>query len=86
MGNGGVFAITTPSDEQGNPSDAGAINGDISPRSKLLDRPLIFIAVDNIDVYLKAVQNAGGAIITTPQEETEFGLVWAVVRDTEGQS
>ena len=34
MGNGGVFALTTAADEQGNPTEAGGINGDISPRSK----------------------------------------------------
>lgn len=84
MGNGGVFAITTPSDQQGSPNEAGAINGDISPRSSKLDRPLIFIAVDDMDAHLKAVQNAGGTVVTTPQKEEQFGLVWSVIGDTEG--
>jgi uncharacterized protein len=83
MGNGGVFALTTAADERGNPTEAGGINGDISPRSKGLDRPLIMILVDSVDVQLNAVKEAGGNVIHPPQQETEFGLVWAVFSDTE---
>jgi uncharacterized protein len=83
MGNGGVFAVTTESDERGNPTAAGGINGDIQPRSKGLDRPLIMIAVDNVDTHLQAVKSAGGAVVHPPQAETKFGLIWAVISDTE---
>ena len=84
MGNGGVFALTTPADERGNPTEPGGINGDISPRSKGLDRPLIMILVDSVDAQLQAVKEAGGNVVHPPQAETEFGLVWAVFSDTEG--
>lgn len=84
MGNGGVFALTTAADERGTPTEAGGINGDISPRSKGLDRPLIMILVDRVDVQLKAVGDAGGSVIHPPQKEADFGLVWAVFSDTEG--
>ncbi len=84
MGNGGVFALTTAADDMGNPTEAGGINGDISPRSKGLDRPLIMILVDSVDAQLQAVQDAGGKVVHPPQKEAEFGLVWAVFSDTEG--
>ena len=84
MGNGGVFALTTAADERGNPTEAGGINGDISPRSKQLDRPLIMILVDSVDAQLKAVRDAGGRVVHPPQKESKFGLVWAVFSDTEG--
>jgi uncharacterized protein len=84
MGNGGVFALTTAADERGNPTEAGGINGDIQPRSKGLDRPLIMISVDDIGAQLQAVKDAGGKVVHPPQDETEFGLVWAVISDTEG--
>ncbi len=84
MGNGGVFALTTESDERGNPTEAGGINGDISPRSKELDRPLIMIIVEDVDAQLQAVKNAGGEVVTPPQIVSEFGLTWAVFSDTEG--
>jgi uncharacterized protein len=83
MGNGGVFAITTPSDERGNPSEAGGINGDIQLRSKGLDRPLIMILVEDVKAQIVAVKDAGGYVVHPPQEEATFGLVWAVISDTE---
>jgi uncharacterized protein len=84
MGNGGVFALTTASDAHGNPTVAGGINGDIQPRSKGLDRPLIMISVDDLDARLQAVKDAGGTVVHPPQEESAFGLFWAVFCDTEG--
>jgi uncharacterized protein len=83
MGNGGVFALTTAADEQGNPIEAGGINGDIQLRSKGLDRPLIMILVDSVDAQLQAVKDAGGKVVHPPQKETAFGLVWAIFSDTE---
>lgn len=84
MGGGGVFALTTPADERGNPTEPGGINGDISPRSKELDRPLIMILVDDIDAHLQAIQDGGGKVISPRLDVAEFGLAWAVFADTEG--
>jgi uncharacterized protein len=83
MGNGGVFALTTAADERGNPTEPGGINGDISPRSKGLDRLLLMVLVDSVDAHLQIVKNAGGKVVHPPQKENEFGLVWAVFSDTE---
>ena len=84
MGNGGVFALTTAADARGNPTEAGGINGDISPRSAGLDRPLLMILVDSLDAHLQAVKDAGGNVTHPAQKEAAFGLVWAVISDTEG--
>ena len=84
MGGGGVFALTTPADQQGNPTEAGGINGDISPRTQGLDRPLIMILVDDMDTHLKAIEVAGGKVVTPRQDVAAFGLTWAVFSDTEG--
>jgi uncharacterized protein len=83
MGSGGVFALTTAADERGNPTEPGGINGDISPRSKGLDRPLLMILVDSVETHLQVVKDAGGNVVHPPQKENEFGLVWAVFSDTE---
>jgi uncharacterized protein len=83
MGSEGVFALTTPADERGNPTEPGGINGDIAPRSAGLDRPLIMILVDDIDAHLQAIQAAGGKVVTPRQGVPEFGLSWAVFADTE---
>ncbi len=84
MGGGGVFALTTPADARGNPTEPGGINGDISPRSTLLDRPLIMIQVDDTDAHLQAIADAGGKVVTPRQDVAEFGLAWAAFADTEG--
>lgn len=84
MGGGSFMAITAPSDEQGTPMDAGAINGDISPKSKQLKAPLIVITVDDLDKKIKVVESEGGKVITPPQEIPEMKAVYATVADTEG--
>lgn len=63
----------------------GAINGDIRPRGKGFDRPLIMIMVDDVEAKLKEVEEAGGKIVHPAQDESQFGgPVWAVLSDTEG--
>ena len=84
MGGGSLMAITTPSDDQGTPSEAGAINGDISPRSEGFDKPLIVITVEDIDAKIDMVKNAGGQVVLPRKEVPEMGIVWAIVADTEG--
>ena len=84
MGGGAFFALTTPSDKLANPAQPGAINGDISPRSEGLDRPLIMILVEDLDAQLKNIEEAGGTIRTPRQNVAEMGLAWAVFIDTEG--
>lgn len=84
MGGGSFMAVTTPSDEQGAPHDAGAINGDISPRSKQLKQPLIVITVEDLDKKIEIVESEGGKVVAAQQEIKEMNAVYAVVSDTEG--
>ncbi|GAB2536214.1 VOC family protein [Gracilibacillus alcaliphilus] len=85
QGGGNLWAYTTPADEQGNPTEAGAINGDFRPRSEGFDRPLIMILVEDVEAQLKEVENAGGKVVHPAQDESQFGgPVWAVFSDTEG--
>ena len=84
MGNGAALAITAPSDEQGNPTEPGAINGDISPRTSTFSQPHVVIHVDDLDASLQAAENAGGSIVQPRQDVPEAGMAYAMISDTEG--
>ncbi|HYG83603.1 MAG TPA: VOC family protein [Verrucomicrobiae bacterium] len=86
MGGGSMMAITTPSDEEGAPLAAGAINGDISPRSQAFDKPLIVITVEDIEAKIKAVEAAGGKVALAPEKMEGMDLIWAIITDTEGNN
>jgi uncharacterized protein len=86
MGGGSMMAVTTPSDNQGAPTGAGAINGDISPRGKALPHPLLVISVENIEEKVKAIEAEGGQVIMPRTEMAEMNAVYAVVSDTEGNA
>lgn len=86
MGGGSLMALTTPSDEQGNPQEPGAINGDISPKSEGFDRPTIVITVEDINAKIKLAEEAGGTVVLPPTEMPEMGMIWALVSDTEGNT
>lgn len=84
MGGGSLFVTTTPSDDNLDPTEPSAINGDISPRSEAFDRPLIVITVENMDAKIEMVKNAGGEVVLPPEKVDEMGIIWAIIRDTEG--
>ena len=86
MGGGSLMAVTTPSDEEGMPSEPGAINGDISPIGVGFDKPLIVITVQDMDAKIKMVEAAGGTVVLRPKEMEGMGMIWAIVRDTEGNN
>lgn len=86
MGGGSLMALTTPGDEQGTPSEPGAINGDISPRSKAFDKPLIVITVEDIEAKISMVEAAGGTVALPAKEMEGMGLKWAIITDTEGNN
>lgn len=84
MGGGSLSALTAPSDDTMTPLEPGSINGDISPRNEVFDKPLIVITVEDIDAKLKMVQNAGGKIAMQRTEVAEMQMIWAIICDTEG--
>lgn len=85
QGGGNVWAFTATTNEQGMPTEPGAINGDIRPRSEEFDRPLIMILVDDVESKLKEVEEAKGRVVHSAQDESQFGgPIWGVFSDTEG--
>lgn len=84
MGSEGVYALTTAADDDGNPMEAGGINGGIHRRAGDADAgPVVNISVDDIDATLEQVVAAGGRVIQ-PRSTVEFGLTTALFADTEG--
>lgn len=56
-----IMATTTQSDENGQPTSPGAINGSIFRATKIGAANFV-IEVDDIDAYLKKIEEAGGKI------------------------
>ncbi len=85
QGGGNLWAFTTETDDYGQSTQVGAVNGDFRRRGPGLEQPLIMITVDDVEAKLKVVEEAGGAVIHPAQDESAFGgPVWAVFADTEG--
>lgn len=84
MGGGSLALLTSESDEQMIPLQPGSINGDISPRSESFNSPLIVITVEDMDAKTKMITEQGGAIALPPTRVEEMGMIWAIVKDTEG--
>lgn len=80
-----VVATTTEVDQNGRPTQPGAINGGFFQKSK--DRPdqypSVVIAVDEIDDAMKRVRSAGGDVLGEPVEIPGVGS-YVSFRDTEG--
>ena len=87
MGGGSLMAITTtPSNDMGEPANPGAINGDISPRSAVFDKPLIVIEVQDMAAKIEKIEAAGGTMAQAPAEMEGMDMIWAIVTDTEGNN
>lgn len=86
MGGGSFMVTSSTTDDEGTPSEPGSISGDISPRSKAFNAPLIVITVDDIAAKIKQVEAEGGAVALPPQEVTALNMIWAIITDTEGNN
>jgi uncharacterized protein len=86
MGGGSLMALTAPSDDEGNPTEPGSINGDISARAEGFDRPTLVITVEDMNAKIKLVEEAGGKVILPAKNIPEMGIIWALVADTEGNA
>jgi predicted enzyme related to lactoylglutathione lyase len=85
MGDDAAFALTVAADENGNPTEAGGINGGFHKREGDSDiNPIIHIHVDDIDAKLETVKAAGGKVIQPQTHVGEYGLSMALFCDTEG--
>ena len=79
-----TLALTTPIDEKTQvPTEPGAINGGLQPRTAETPTPRIVIQVDSIDESLKKVEAEGGNIVSPRAEMPGMGA-YAYFKDTEG--
>ncbi len=79
----GGMANTTPSDKEGNPTEAGGINGGFYKRKSKADHPSIVVQTDSITETLKKIKKAGGKVTTAKHEIGEWGFM-ADFTDLEG--
>ena len=76
-------AKTTPSDDQGRPTEPGSINGGMFQREDPLTTPVITVDVDDIDKALETVSSLGGSMVRPRQAVADMGFA-AYFKDSEG--
>jgi predicted enzyme related to lactoylglutathione lyase len=74
---------TTPTNEQGMPSDPGAINGGMLKREPPVTSPVITIDVEDIDKALEQIGALGGSTVQPKQSVMDMGFA-AYFKDSEG--
>lgn len=74
---------TTPTDEQGMPSEPGSINGGMFQREAPLTAPMITVDVEDIEKSLRTIESLGGSTVLPKQAIAEMGFV-AYFKDSEG--
>lgn len=79
------FVLTTPVDEQWNPTTPGGINGGMYPRGDDggSGSPVVVIEVSSCEQRVADVEAAGGECVTGPAEIPDMGI-YAQVKDPEG--
>jgi predicted enzyme related to lactoylglutathione lyase len=74
---------TTPTNEQGMPTDPGAINGGMLKREPPVTSPVITIDVEDIDKVLEKIGTLGGSTVQPKQPVMDMGFA-AYFKDSEG--
>jgi predicted enzyme related to lactoylglutathione lyase len=80
-----TLAMTTPVDEQQQPTEAGAINGGMMQRSDHTPAPIITNDVESIDDALRQIEAQGGSTVTPRQAIPGMGA-FAYFKDSEGNT
>ncbi len=79
-----ILATATPSDEAGQPTSPGGINGGFFPVEEgSTETPSFVIEVDDINAHMQKVKDAGGQVEGEPSMIPGIGL-FVVIIDTEG--
>jgi uncharacterized protein len=78
-----TLVTTTATDEQGQPTESGAINGGMLARQGPITSPIIVIDVQDLDEALARVEKLGGKVVLGRQQVGDMGYS-AYVNDTEG--
>jgi predicted enzyme related to lactoylglutathione lyase len=74
-GDEGAMAITTAADKGYNPTELGGINGGFYKQKPTDDHPSFGMETDSIDQTLKAIEKAGGKVITPKHSIGEWGFM-----------
>jgi predicted enzyme related to lactoylglutathione lyase len=82
-GMGYTLVGTSPTDDQGRPSEPGAINGGMFARQPDIATPVITIQVDDLDAALAMVEQLGGAVVRRKTPVGDMGFA-GYFTDTEG--
>ena len=78
-----TIVSTGPATDQGMPAEPGYIGGGLAQRGELVDRPVITIAVDDVNDALERIRANGGSAIGEPIPVGEMGIA-AYFEDSEG--
>lgn len=78
-----TLVMTTPSGEDGRPTEVGAINGGMLRRQDTVTSTVITLNVDDVDTALAKIERLGGKAITGRQAVGDMGFS-AYFEDTEG--
>ena len=78
-----TIVSTGPATDQGMPAEPGYIGGGLAERREPLDRPIITIAVDDVNDALERIRANGGSAIGEPIPVGEMGIA-AYFEDSEG--
>ena len=77
------MVATSPTNDQGMPSEPGTINGGMMSRQDPVNKPVITIDVDDIDAALKKVGSLGGSTVVEKTPVMDMGFS-AYFSDSEG--
>jgi predicted enzyme related to lactoylglutathione lyase len=78
-----TMVSTTPTNDQGMPSEPGSINGGMLQRGDPVTKPVITIDVDDIDKSLEIIGTLGGATVSPKHSVMDMGFA-AYFTDSEG--
>jgi hypothetical protein len=73
-GMGYTMVSTTPTGDDGMPSEPGGINGGMLARQNPVTAPVITIGVDDIDASLATVERLGGKVALGKQPVGDMGF------------
>jgi predicted enzyme related to lactoylglutathione lyase len=78
-----TIVSTGPTSDQGMPAEPGYIGGGMFQRQDPIDRPVITLAVDDIDATLAVIESKGGSTVAKKEAVGEMGFA-AYFTDSEG--
>lgn len=77
-------AVSSPSNNDYEPSRAGRVNGCIVKRETGISTPVVLIEVDDLDAAMKKVIAAGGTVASAKIPMRSLGGEFVLVRDPDG--